>query len=717
MKVFCYGASGHGKVVADILALRGMELLTFVDDNAAKAGTCLAGIPVSGPDAALRDLLAEEVAAIVSIGWNQVRSAKAAELDRLGFKFTTAVHPAAAVARDTMVGAGTVIMAGAVVNSGSRIGAHAIINTGAIVDHDCTLAEGVHVSPGASLAGGVVVGANAHIGIRASVIPSIQIGADAIIGAGAVVIRDVPAGVAVVGSPARILNPANGMTPNKSQVFVGPEQSILETLQVIDKSGLAIALVVDRQRHLLGTVTDGDVRRAILHGTAVGAPVSSIMNRSPTTVTPAQDLEQIRRLLLASTLKHVPVVDQENRVLDLITVAELLSVPMSVPDIADREIEDVLGILRARSHRAGSKGVDFEQKIAAYANCRYAVAVSSGGAGLHLLVRALGFGPGDEVITTPFSYSSATNCLLRENVLPRFVDIDPRTCNLSAERLEAAITPRTKAILAVDIFGQPADYDRIREIAARRGLCFLIDACQSIGAEYRRRRASSHGVAAVFGFQEDAQITTGEGGAIVTSDSSIADRCRHLRDQGCNHAVEEEAGPDLPGYDYRLGDLNSAVGLAQLDRIDEILEQRRQLAELYDGLLEGLAEVHRPYVAPETTRMSWFAYVVRLSEKFGCSERDQVIARLRDDGIGVGRHGIAIHLQPLYRQRFGFHPGNFPIAEAVADRTLALPFHHHLLPGDVAWVVERLSSVLASIAPRRETASAASGVLPSVQGM
>jgi len=706
MKVFCYGASGHGKVVADIIAFSGMDLLGFVDDDGTKVGTRIGGIPVIGTAAALPDLMAHRAAAIVTIGSNQVRMAKAKELERFGFKLATAIHPSAAVAHDVVVNGGTVIMAGASINSSSVIGANVIVNTGATVDHDCILSDGVHISPGANLAGGVVVGTNAHIGIRASVIQRIKIGADTIVGAGAVVIRDVPAGITVVGNPARTLHPKNGMNSKKSRVFVTPDQSIRETLKVIDDSGLAIALVVDPQLRLLGTVTDGDVRRAILQHADVASPVSTIMNRQPTTVTAAQDIQQIRESMLASTLKHVVVVDNENRVMDLVTVADVLSVPTSAPDITDHEMKAVAEVLRSRIEGSGSRVFDFEQKIAGYAGCRHAVAVNSGSSGLHLLVRALGLGPGDEAITTPFGFTANTNCLLQENVTPRFVDIGSRIYNIDPGKIEAAISPRTRAIIAADTLGQPADYDRIQEIASRHGLSFIVDACQSVGAEYKHRRASSHGIAAVFGFQANHQITTGEGGAIVTDDGKIADLCRSMREEGCETVGERELSHQRLGFNYRLADLNSALGLAQLERIDEILERRQQAAELYDQALEGLDTVHRPYLAPETTRMSWFAYVVRLADEFSRCDRDEIVAGLRSDGIAANTYFSAIHLQPLHRQRFGFSPGMFPIAEAVADRTLALPFYDNLQPSDAQRVVKALSSAINGISPHQQHARA-----------
>ncbi len=704
MKAFCYGASGHGKVVADILALSGMELLGFVDDDASKRVAQLAGVPVMEPAAALPNLLAAGASAIVTIGSNQVRMAKAGELEGLGFELATAIHPSAVVARDVTVGAGTVIMAGAIVNSGSRIGANVIVNTAATVDHDCVLADGTHISPGANLAGGVVVGDRSQVGIRACVIQSIRIGAGSIIGAGAVVIRDVPANVTAVGNPARILNPKNGMSSAKSRVFVTADRSIRETLQAIDEAGLAIALVVDGERHLLGTVTDGDARRATLRGVDFALPVAIIMNRAPLTVTPAQDIEQIRDLLLTSTLKHVPVVDQQNCVLDLITVAELLPVPAAGSDITDHEIRAVVETLGSSRRRSGATCADFEQKVAALANRRYAVAVNSGTSGLHLLVRALGLEAGDEVITSAFGFAAAANGLLQEGVIPAFVDIHPRTYHLDPDQVEAAITPRTKAILSVDAFGQPANYDRLKEIATRRGLSLMIDACESIGAEYRRRRASSRGVAAVFSFSADSPITTGEGGAVVTDDWKIAELCCAMRDQGSD-AGSEPADCERLGYNYRLADLNCALGLAQIERIEEVLESREQAAERYAQLLEGWDDLNRPYLTPETTRMSWFAYVVCLSEEFSRADRDQIIAQLRSHGIGIRNVWSAIPLQPVYRRRFGFRPGMFPVTERMTDRILALPVRL----SDVERTVQELRHAVQGISLRLKNASPKAG--------
>jgi len=684
MSIFCYGASGHGKVVADILRLGGEQLLGFVDDDASKACTCLAGFPVMGTASKLPELVSQGAAAVITIGSNPTRTAKARELEQLGFRFATAVHPSAIVARDVVIGPGTVVMAGAVINSGSIIGSHVIINTGATIDHDCVLEEGVHISPGASLAGGIVVGANAHVGVRASVIQKIQIGCESMVGAGAVVIRDVLPRTTVVGSPARPLTTKDHLSPAKQKVLVAPAQSIRETLKAIDESGLAIALVVDETRRLLGTVTDGDVRRALLRGVGMESPVSAIMNRVPATVSPAQSLEEIREFMMTSTLKHAVVADHDRRVTDLITMAEVLSVPMSASDITDREVRAVTRLLTCPAPTRSSLS-DFEQQVAARAGRRYAVAVNSGRAALSVLVRALGLGRGDEIIASGLGFGDEGEWLFREDLTPRFVDIDHRTCHLDPEKIEDAITPQSKAILAVDALGQPADYDRLQETASRRGLFLILDAGQSIGAEYQHRPAASYGTAAVFGFQSGSPVTTGEGGAIVTDDLELEDRCRTL------------------AYKHRLADLNCALGLAQLERLDEVLESRRQLAELYDHLLEAYDFVRRPWVSPQTTRMSWFTYTVQLSDEFDRSDRDRIVESLRQEGIEANCSFSFLASDPRSWAR-GPRTGPLPIAQAVADRSLALPFHPHLKPRDMEWVAKKLSSAVEAHSHRRHHA-------------
>jgi dTDP-4-amino-4,6-dideoxygalactose transaminase len=483
------------------------------------------------------------------------------------------------------------------------------------------------------------------------------------------------------------------MEPRKEKVLITPDTSVRDTLGAINESGLGIALVVDGERRLLGTVTDGDIRRAILRGTDLDVPVSNVMHADPATVGPSANMQQIREIFIESKLKQIPVLDIGNHVVDLLTVSELLTVPLSNPDITDREIDAVLQVLKTADLSLGPKVREFESKVAAYAERRFAVAVNSGTSGLHLVVRALGIGEGDEVITTPFSFIASSNCLLYERAVPVFVDVDPKTYNIDPGRIEAAITDRTRAILAVDVFGQPADYDAIEEIARRRGLRLISDCCESIGAEYRGKKASMRGAAGVFAFYPNKQITTGEGGVVITDDPEIARLCRSMRNQGRGDG-SAWLSHDRLGYNYRLPDISCALGIVQLERIDEILRARQRVADVYAGLLEQVDGVEAPHVASETTRMSWFVYVVRLADRFSREDRDNVLQTMRRYGVGANNYFPPIHLQPFYRDRFTYREGDFPITERVAARTIALPFHNKVTVAECEAVVEHLRAAV-----------------------
>ena len=482
------------------------------------------------------------------------------------------------------------------------------------------------------------------------------------------------------------------MDEQLKELTIGPGATIREAMAAIDRGALGIALVVHGGR-LAGTVTDGDARRAILRGSQLDEPVSTIMTREPTIATTRMDMQAIRQLFIQSKLRHVPVVDDHGMLKTLLTAAQSLSVPLSNPDITDREIAAALDVLRSPNLSLGPKVIEFEQKIAAYSERKYAITVNSGTSGLHLVVRALGLGPGDEVITTPFSFIASSNCMLFEGATPVFVDIRADTYNIDPALIERAITPQTKAILAVDVFGQPADYDALDDIAARHGLRVISDCCESIGAEYRGAKASRRGVAGVFGFYPNKQITTGEGGAIVTDDPEIARLCRSMRNQGRGDAGGWLSHERL-GYNYRLPDICCAIGVVQLERIDEFLTRREAVAAAYIKKLAGAPRLIAPYVAPDTTRMSWFVFVVRLTDDCTRADRDQILQELRRHGIGANNYFQPIHLQPFYQSQFGHRAGAFPVTEAIADRTIALPFHNNITPTEVDLVVSRLHDAI-----------------------
>jgi perosamine synthetase len=316
--------------------------------------------------------------------------------------------------------------------------------------------------------------------------------------------------------------------------------------------------------------------------------------------------------------------------------------------------------------------------------------VSSGTAGLHLLCRIAGLGPGDEVITSPYSFAASANCFLYEGATPVFADVDPRTFNLDPAAVEAAITPRTKAIVAVDIFGYPCELDPLRQLCERHGLALVQDACEALGAEYRGSRLGSHGVPAVFAFYPNKQITTGEGGMVTTHSEEEWRLLRSLRNQG-----RADSGGWLDharlGFNYRLDDIRAAIGVAQLEKLDTILELRSAAAARYAELLAGIDGLTLPLPDDAEHVRSWFVYVVELAEG---TDRERVIASLHDDGVASARYLPCIHLQQYMRELYGFAEGLCPVAESLSRRTLAIPFHTGITVDEQERVASALRRVL-----------------------
>ena len=374
-------------------------------------------------------------------------------------------------------------------------------------------------------------------------------------------------------------------------------------------------------------------------------------------------------------------------------------IPLARPSITDQEQSRVRDVLQSDRLSRGPYLDRFETRMAEQCGTDHAVAVSSGTAALHCIVSALDLAPGAEVITTPFSFVASTNVLLYEDLQPRFVDIDPTTYNLDVEGVEQALTPQTQAILAVDVFGHPADWPALRTLADAHDLYLIDDACEALGAAVGDRPVGSWGDAAAFGFYPNKQITTGEGGCITTDDAALADACRSLRNQG--RADSGYMRHERLGYNYRLDELSAALGCAQLDRLDTLLDRRRQIADAYRELLAPLADdLHLPAHSTEAER-SWFVYVVRLRDHFGREARDELLNHLQAHGVGCAPYFPSIHLQPYHRQRLGHSPGDFPVCERVSARTLALPFHVDLTVPQIQRVGTVLSDALSAL-PRAE---------------
>lgn len=365
------------------------------------------------------------------------------------------------------------------------------------------------------------------------------------------------------------------------------------------------------------------------------------------------------------------------------------SIPLASPDIGPRELELVTEALRSDVLALGPFAQRFEAGIAAVSGRREGVACSSGTAGLHLGVRALEIGEGDEVITTPFSFVASANCLLYERAVPRFVDIEDDSLGIDPDMAEASATRRTRAILPVHVFGRPCRIEAVEAVARQRGWKIIEDACEGLGSSVGGRPLGSFGDVSVFAFYPNKQITTGEGGMVVTDDATLADTMRSLRNQG-----RDTDGTWLRhirlGYNYRLDELSAAVGVAQLERLEELRRGRARVVAAYERALSSRDWVTLPRAGAGES-VDWFIYVVRLHREI---DRDRVIGKLAELGVPTRPYFAPIHLQPFYRSMFGFRPGDFPVTERVAASTLALPFSSRLSDEDVKYVADALIEVV-----------------------
>lgn len=360
-------------------------------------------------------------------------------------------------------------------------------------------------------------------------------------------------------------------------------------------------------------------------------------------------------------------------------------IPMSAPDITEDDVQAVAEVVRSGRLALGPKTEEFERSVAEYVGAKHAVAVSSGTAALHLIVKALGIGPQNEVLVPSFTFVSSANVVLYEGATPVFVDIEPDTYNLDPEDLERKITPRTRAIVVVDVFGHPAEWDAILDIAKRHRLLVIDDSCEALGAEYKGKKLGQFGDAAAFAFYPNKQMTTGEGGIIVTNNPEVAKLARSLRNQGRGE-MGGWLNHERLGYNYRMTEMSAALGVSQIKRIETLIAKRERVARLYTEHLSSLQRVRslrvRPYV-----RMSWFVYVVELAEGL---HRDPVMRAMAHEGIPTRGYFSPVHLQPYIRKEWNTREGMLPVTESVAQRTIALPFHGNMSEEEVNQVVEVL---------------------------
>jgi perosamine synthetase len=361
---------------------------------------------------------------------------------------------------------------------------------------------------------------------------------------------------------------------------------------------------------------------------------------------------------------------------------------LSRPDITEKEIQAVTDVLRSPNLSLGPKLPEFEETFAAYIGAKRAVAVNSGTSALYLCLLSLGIGPGDEIITTPFTFIATSNVVIMTGAKPVFVDIDPVTMNIDADLIERKITKKTKAIIPVEVFGNPAGFDTICKIADKHNLLVLEDSCEALGSSLDGKKAGAFGKMSTFAFYPNKQITTGEGGMILTDDDDLADMCVSLRNQGRGKTGGWLSHERL-GYNFRLSDINCVLGLIQLSRIEEISRKRKQVAKWYQENLAGDDRFIVPKEPPGCD-VNWFVFVVRLADRFTRQNRERVLQTMRDAGIQVSNYFTPVHLQQFMVEKFGFKPGDFPVTESIADRTIALPYYNNLTKDEVAIVCDEL---------------------------
>ncbi len=369
-----------------------------------------------------------------------------------------------------------------------------------------------------------------------------------------------------------------------------------------------------------------------------------------------------------------------------------IRIRLSSPDITEAEINAVCDVMRTTSLSLGPKLPEFEKSFTDFTGSKRAVAVNSGTSGLYLCMKALGIGHGDEVITTPFTFIASATSIMMVGAKPVFVDIDPINLNIDPAKIEAAITAKTKAILPVVVFGNPKGLDEVCKIAAKHNLPVIEDSCEGLGSVLGGKKVGTFGTMSTFAFYPNKQITTGEGGMIITDDDKLADMCVSLRNQGRGKG-SGWLGHERLGYNYRLSDINCTIGVVQMSRLGEIVEKRRNVAEMYQERLAADTRILVPQ-EPDGCEVSWFVFVVRLTGEYSLQQRNEVLKKMYDRGVQVSNYFPPVYLQPFMVKKFGFKEGDFPITDSVCKSTIALPFHNNLTQEEVNIVCDVLQGCL-----------------------
>lgn len=447
-------------------------------------------------------------------------------------------------------------------------------------------------------------------------------------------------------------------------MIVRADATIRDVLNRINENGRGVVFAVDSDGRFVGLATDGDMRRALLKGGRMDSGVAECLNRDCVTAQQSAPVERILALL-DERVRCVPILDEGGRPVDFAALDQNYHLPVAQPSLTGRELEYVTDCIATNWISSKGKYVDrFESEFAKLCGARFAVSTSNGTTALHLALVALGVGPGDEVIVPDLTFIATANAVTYCGARPVLVDVDPVTWTISAAAIEAALTPRTRGLIPVHLYGHPADMSAINAIAGQHGLFVLEDCAESLGALYRGRTVGTIGTAGCFSFYGNKTLTTGEGGMVVTNDEELARRARLFRDHGM--APDRRYVHPVVGFNYRLTNLQAAIGVAQLERIDEIFASKRRIDASYRRFLSGLPGIVLPPQAEWAQPVCWlFSMLVREGSVLS---RDQMIEALEERQIGCRPLFYPLHLQPPYRDS-----RSFPVSEDLARRGLSLP--------------------------------------------
>ncbi|MEQ1727507.1 MAG: aminotransferase class I/II-fold pyridoxal phosphate-dependent enzyme [Vicinamibacterales bacterium] len=477
------------------------------------------------------------------------------------------------------------------------------------------------------------------------------------------------------------------------RLLVQADIDLAAALRAIDANGQGLVFVVDAGRQLLGVVTDGDARRALMAGRHLTTPVVEVMNPRPASMpveSPTGDvLTRLRRRGGIGGFTHLPLLDANGRVVDYASVFRAHRVPIAAPELSGNELSYVVDCIRTGwISSQGSYIRDFESAFAAFCGAPHAVAVSNGTVALHLALVTLGVGPGDEVIVPDFTFAASINAVLHAGATPVIVDVDRDTWTIDPARVAAAVTAKTTAIMPVHLYGQPCSMDALEEIARTHDLWILEDCAEALGSSYRGRRVGTLGDAAAFSFFGNKTITTGEGGMLVFTDGELASRARRLRDHGMS--PQRRYWHEEVGFNYRMTNLQGAIGLAQIERIDDFLLRKRRLSAAYDAALADVSGIAVRQPPDWSDSVCWLYSC--LVEPAAPLTRDELIERLQLAGIESRPVFYPLHEMPPY-QRFSTG-ASLPVTTDISRRAISLPSAVGMREEDQAAVAQAVRGIL-----------------------